>query len=85
MKLKLRSRIWNSYNYKEIVISFNQAQWELDTKSWTGIVWETWQNENSSFGVSDIIMNLGIIIAEASLKTLWAKWNIENLEVIRGN
>ena len=73
MKLKLRSRIWNSYNYKEIVISFNQAQWELDTKSWTGIVWETWQNENSSFGVSDIIMNLGIIIAEASLKTLWAK------------
>ena len=76
-EVKLRSRIWNSYNYKEIVISFNQVQWELDTNSWTGIVWETWQNEDFSLGVSDIIMNLGIIIAEASLKTLWAKWNIE--------
>ena len=37
------------------------------------------------FGVSDIIMNLGIIIVEASLKTLWVKENKENLEVIGFN
>ena len=43
---------------------------------------EDWQNKDFSFGVSDIIMNLGIIIVEASLKTLWVKGKRETLKVI---